>query len=153
MKTKENNSTDYVSQSIQDYQELLTSNQRNAMKIFSRINQGEIFVLQYLISHSEPVLPSELSEALGSSKGRISSLLGVLEGKGYIERNIDKSNRRNILVTITDAGRKSVNADMNAIKKRLAGIFSEMGQSDTIDFLRLFKKFLTTAQKYLADFE
>jgi MarR family 2-MHQ and catechol resistance regulon transcriptional repressor len=137
----EDNRSSYVEKAIISFSKIMSDNQKNMMENLNRVNKGELFVLQFLKLRNAEVLPSELSEALNSSTARISALLGALEKKDQIKREIDRSNRRNILVTITEAGLKRVEAEMNEIEGRMAKIFTEMGEADTVEFIRLIKLF------------
>jgi DNA-binding MarR family transcriptional regulator len=47
------------------------------------------------------VLPSQLSEALGISRSAMTPLLNALETGGYLIRQVDPNNRRQILITPT----------------------------------------------------
>ena len=130
----------YAANAFIAFNEIMSAGQKDMMENINRVNKGELFVLHFLSAHGDKVIPSELSAALNASTGRISALLGTLEKKGHIERDIDKSNRRNILVTITDAGRNHVKAEMSKIKDCMTQVFIGMGESDTAEFIRLTKK-------------
>jgi len=122
---------------------------RNMFENLNRTNRGEIFVLHFLATHDAEVLPSELSTALKASTARISAVLGALEKKGQIARDIDKSNRRNILVTITEAGRNRAAAEMAEIKESMMRVFADMGEGDTTAFIRLLRQFFELSQKHI----
>lgn len=145
-----NNDLDYVEKSVKSLQEILSSNKRDLLETINRTNKGELFVLQFLTMHDKNVLPSELSTALQSSTARISALLGVLEKKGQIVRKIDKNNRRNILVMITEDGRKRVETEMSEMKNKMSQVFIEMGKKDTEDFIRLAHIFFEIMQKHFS---
>lgn len=145
-----NNDLEYVEKSVKSLQEILSSNKRDLLETINRTNKGELFVLQFLTMHDKNVLPSELSTALQSSTARISALLGVLEKKGQIVRKIDKNNRRNILVMITEDGRKRVETEMSEMKNKMSQVFIEMGKKDTEDFIRLAHIFFEIMQKHFS---
>lgn len=150
MPTKEDkNSLTYVDMAITAFQEIMSNRQKDMLENINKPNKGELFVLQFLALRNTNVLPSELSAALQASTARISALLGALEKKGQIARDIDKSNRRNILVTITEAGRNRVEAEMEEIKSTLTLVFTDMGEVDTGEFLRLSRRFSELMQKHL----
>jgi len=144
---KEESSLNYVENAVLSYGEIMSKNHKDRIENLNRANKGELFVLQYLSMRDTQVLPSELSAALQASTARISALLGALEKKGQIERDIDKSNRRNILVTITGAGRERVESEMKKIREYMSLIFTEMGEADTAEYLRLTKRFFDISQK------
>jgi DNA-binding MarR family transcriptional regulator len=142
----------YILQALISFNEIMTASQLDVERL-NRVNKGELFVLRLLAKRDDTALPSELSTALNSSTGRISALLGTLEKKGQIERNIDKSNRRNILVNITETGRERIEAELAKIRNNLTQIFTEMGESDTLEFIRLAECFFSISQKYMTKSE
>jgi len=133
---------DYVKNAINAFGVIMSNKQKHMLEDINRVNKGELFVLHFLSMKETAVLPSELSTALNSSTARISALLGSLEKKGHIERDIDKSNRRNILVTLTESGRERVKIETGKMEENLARAFIEMGEPDAKEFLRLLKQFL-----------
>lgn len=146
----EPNQPTYALKAIEAFQHIMSGRQLDMVENINRCNKGEMFVLQFLAMHSEtPVLPSELSAALQASMARISALLGALEKKGQIVREIDRTNRRNILVTITEEGITRVQAEMAELHEQMAGIFVDMGETDTADFIRLTRRFIELGQKHM----
>ena len=143
------NSLSYADKAFTTFNEIMSRKENNMVDNVNRANKGELFVLHFLLRRSTEVLPSELSAALGASTARISALLGALEKKGQIVRNIDKSNRRNILVTITEAGRNRAEAEMKQIRRSMTQVFTDMGESDTAEFIRLTSKFFELLQNYM----
>jgi DNA-binding MarR family transcriptional regulator len=116
-------------------------NTAHSMEELSRPAKGELFILRYLSDKKSPVSPSEISDALGSSNARISKALGTLEKKGQIRREINLSNRRFILVSITDDGRNRVETTMRLMRSHLSEVLAEMGERDAESFVCLLKKF------------
>lgn len=135
------NKESFVKDAIENFRQVMVKYRQYSFDNMYREHKGELFVLQFLCARDRDVLPSELSVALQCSMARISALLGSLEKKELIQRDIDKSNRRNILVSITDAGREKAATEMKAIEDFLARVFSEMGEADALEFIRLYDKF------------
>lgn len=146
---KDENNLSYAEKAMISFHEIMSNNQKNMLEDMNRVNKGELFVLHFLALRDTAVLPSELSAALQASTARISALLGALEKKGQIQRDIDKSNRRNILVTITEAGRIRAETEMKEMQRRITRIFMDMGEEDTAEFIRLIKRFSELAQKHM----
>ncbi len=74
-----------------------------ALHLQVRLNQGEPFVLNYLLLHHQ-AHPVELSRSGAVSSARIAALLGRLEDKGYITRGPDPLNNRQVIVTLSPKG-------------------------------------------------
>jgi len=130
-----------IEEAVATMQEMMSGNRRCMMEQMERNGKGECFILKYLSDKSTAILPSEISDAMHASTARISAALNTLEKKGQIYREIDKTNRRNILVTITEAGRQRIYAEIRMTRDYLIRIFTEMGEQDTTELLRLLKRF------------
>lgn len=105
--------------------------------------QGEMKVLSYIHHENADILPGQLSTALNMTAGRIAGILRSLEKKGFIIRRTDESDRRRVLVSITENGSRQILSDSDTLKKRLDMIVTAMGCDNTqrlIDSLKLFVK-------------
>lgn len=124
-----------------EYMEILHKMRKR--KNEKRINDslhGEQFVLAYVAHHVGSVIPSDISAEMGISTARIAAALGSLESKGLITRRIDEKDRRRILVELTDAGREKEAEHAKGIMRVLVRMLENLGEADSIDFLRILKK-------------
>ena len=131
-----------------DYTELakqMLENMRNLrhtrpQKDMSESMQGATFIMQYLLERNEAVLPSEISNFMGISTARIAAALNKLEDKGYIEREIDKSDRRQILVTLTQEGRAFAGQNQQEFLLNTSKMLAYLGEDDAKELIRIMKK-------------
>lgn len=130
----------YVNESVTALEKIITSDNFNAFERITRISRGEIFVLKILLFKDGTSTPTEISEAMKSTKGRISAILNSLEKKGFIGREIDKDNRRNIIVTLTDSGREYVTNKLQECYKIVSHVFEELGEKDSRKFVELTER-------------
>jgi len=130
----------YVNESVTALEKIITSDNFNAFERITRISRGEIFVLKILLFKDGTSTPTEISEAMKSTKGRISAILNSLEKKGFIGREIDKDNRRNIIVTLTDSGREYVTNELQECYKIVSHVFEELGEKDSRKFVELTER-------------
>lgn len=103
-------------------------------------NVGETLVLQYLSSADGDVIPSKIAKKLGLSRARMSHILDALETKGYVMRRTDPSDRRRVLVSITESGRDYAakkNAESVAL---LSNQLSSLGEHDAQELVRILNK-------------
>lgn len=103
-------------------------------------NVGETPVLQYLSSADGDVIPSEIAKKLGFSRARMSHILDSLETKGYVTRRPDPSDRRRVLVSVTESGRDHAakkNAESVAL---LSNQLSSLGEHDAQELVRILNK-------------
>lgn len=101
---------------------------------------GEMPVLQFLSSKNGDVIPSEIAKKLKFSRARMSHILDSLETKGFITRRPDPSDRRRVLVAITDKGRE-FDAEKHAESvSSLAKQLSSLGEHDAQELVRILNK-------------
>jgi DNA-binding MarR family transcriptional regulator len=137
----------YIEEAVESLKSVMFGGRGNLLEVLSRAYKGEGFVLKYLASRTSAALPTELSEALHSSTARISSILGVLEKKGLVVREIDRDNRRNILVTLTDKGREQAALQEREMRNYMERTLVTLGEADTREFVRLIRRVSEISQK------
>jgi len=112
-------------------------------KTHKHINEGlhgESFVLQYIALNGGSVLPGDISLAMKVSSARVAAALNSLENKGLITRQIDRNDRRKIIVEITQAGRDSTEKHRKNILQGASMFLGLLGEDDARDFVRLMGK-------------
>ena len=105
--------------------------------------QGEMKVLSFIAVSDRELLPGQLSSSLEMTAGRIAGILRSLEKKGYITRRTDPADRRRVLVSITEQGRKYINASSERLEQRLDMLVAEMGSGNTerlIESLKIYSE-------------
>ena len=115
----------------------------NPKKQMDKLTRGEMFILHYLENHyTDAVMPSEISTAMNISSARIAVALRTLEKKGWIERSMDKTDRRKMLVTITRTGRDEILFHHAEMRKKMEKLLSETGEEDVREFIRIVNRML-----------
>jgi DNA-binding MarR family transcriptional regulator len=107
-----------------------------------RHSSGESFLLRLLALSKDPVHPSELQQRTCTSSARVAAVLGALEKKGLIAREVDQQDRRRVLVTITDEGRERAERELAEMNAVLETLFVALGQEDTEELVRLLGRLL-----------
>jgi len=101
---------------------------------------GESFVLHFITRHPGPVLPSDLSHAMGVSSAMVAATLNRLEGKGFITRQIDPFDRRRVLVEITKEGNNQAELHHQTVLAEAGKMLSLLGDDDAREYVRLTGK-------------
>ncbi|MDR1574830.1 MAG: MarR family transcriptional regulator [Treponema sp.] len=83
----------------------------------------------------------DLEEECHVSKSAVSQMVGVLEEKGFITRDIDKTNRRKRLLGLTPKGRGTVDTIGKEMDAYFAGIIQRFGENDTRLLVSLCNRF------------
>jgi DNA-binding MarR family transcriptional regulator len=80
---------------------------------------------------------TSLAERVGVSKQAIGNLVGDLEAKGYIRREVDAHDRRAAVITYTAAGRKFLQ-DAHEVKREIeAAYIATLGEDGFQELRRL----------------
>jgi len=135
-----------------NYEELAIQMMQNIGNLWKgkrqkRINesmQGEKFALKYLLHRNLlrqcETLPNEISREMGTSSARTAATLNSLERKGYIERAINRNDRRQILVSLTNQGRDHAQRHYDEHLAMMTEVLRELGKDDAQEFVRLIEK-------------
>lgn len=119
--------------------------------IIGDINSSEYYSLKTLYSllnrpEDKKVCVSDIRNRLNISAPSVTKILNGLESKGFIKRENDQDNHRNIDVYITDEGvRVKERADF-ALDGFIANIYESVGRENIIQFLHLSKLILTAIE-------
>ena len=122
-------------------------------KRYSSFTRGEMCILNYLYDQETPAQPGELRTIMEASSARVAAVLRTLEGKGQIARTIDEKDRRRILVSITDAGRKLVKQRRRELSDYFAQIISQLGEEDTREGMRILGRIVKIVESLEAQTE
>jgi DNA-binding MarR family transcriptional regulator len=82
-----------------------------------------------------------VQSTLSVSKAAVSQTIGGLEKKGYIEREIDRGNRRKIVITFTAAGRAALENSSAALDKLVELLIDRFGEAKTCELITLINIF------------
>ena len=125
------------------YQFRSNSNQKK----INETMQGETFALLYILRRDGIVLPSEISDEMNISSARVAAILNNLEDKGLILRQIDKNDRRRILVDLTQDGIKLAENYNQMVVNLTVRMLELLGEYDATEFVRIMGKLAELAPK------
>lgn len=114
-------------------------------------SRGELCLLMHLKRQSEPVLPGELSEAMSVSTARITRLLNTLEDRGLIRRSADLTDRRKIIVRLTEEGERYLEAVYGRTHRRASAVVEALGAEDTEAFVRIAERIAAISRSLSAE--
>jgi DNA-binding MarR family transcriptional regulator len=108
------------------------------------INKGELDVLKLLRRAEEPhrLSPSQLSERLHLSSGAMTNRLDRLETQGLIERLPDPSDRRGVLVQLTEKGDEIFHSAIERQIEKEKGLFAPLSKAERDKLSRVLRKLI-----------
>ena len=124
------------------------SEHTQAFKAFDVEMSGEAFILYYIEHTDGTVTPSQIGAAMNVTSARIAAALNALESKGLITREIDKTDRRKILVVLTTKGSTAANERKRLFLQKAADILRLLGEEDANHFVRIIKKLTAIPQLF-----
>ncbi|MDR3242658.1 MAG: MarR family transcriptional regulator [Clostridiales Family XIII bacterium] len=112
------------------------------MKHFN-VNMAELVLMKKILDASgdENACLADLQRFLSITKAAVSQMLGALEKKGYLNREINKNNRRKIVITLTESGLAIIKNAESGFEVMITEIISRFGEEDTKQLILLFKRF------------
>lgn len=118
------------------------------LEVFSNISRGEFFVLEALHHHHaanpgvQGMYASALAQVMESSPPAVSRTLKALEGRGFIERTVDREDRRNTYVSLTSKGEAARRETKEHMAGYMENVVREMGPEDIRHLLTLLDKLI-----------
>ena len=111
-----------------------------SQKMINDAMKGEEFVLQYISLSGGEALPGEIGVEMNVSSARIAQALNSIESKGLIVRQIDKKDRRRILITLTEEGKRTAEEHRKQIIELAEKMLQLLGEHDAKEYVRITGK-------------
>ena len=83
---------------------------------------------------------AEIREYLAVTKAAVSQMLSSLEKTGFLKRETDPANRRNLIITITASGMDILRQKDLEAEMRMEKIILRFGKEETLQFIQLISK-------------
>lgn len=128
---------DYRALAVEFFRDLHSLRRAQPQKHISESLRGEAFVMKYIAFHDGPSLPGEISSEMGISSARIAAALNSLEGKGIVTRRIDPSDRRRILVELTEEGKRQAQEHSEEVLETITQMLSLLSEHDAREYVRI----------------
>lgn len=96
--------------------------------------------LRYLLEHGSVASPAQLIEFFGFSHARLTKILTELERKGMILRDNDPTDRRRVIVRLTEEGYAFALCKREEMVGQITDMLRLLGQEDAEHLLRIVGK-------------
>jgi len=117
------------------------------------LNKREFITLQILCSCSEngSIRMGDLARELEVPLPALSKTMQSLENRGYVRREIDPTDRRYTLASITPAGQDLAQEANEKEHRNTRAIFEALGEEDTQAFFRITTRLVELAEEQLRE--
>ena len=110
----------------------------------ANITMSEFILMREVAENTKesynPMALTEVREYLSVSKAAVSQMLNSLEKRGYIVREIDPNNRRNIIVILTEEGKTAFEKKNQEFYDRFEMVIRGIGEKDVSQFIAMINK-------------
>lgn len=120
--------------------ETLTKRKKYIGELSSNISQGESGVLLYLLNVKSNVSQSELSEKLRVTMPRIVAVINTLQKKELIEKNVDSTDKRKSIISITNKGKDNIIKKKEDAIKFIENVIKELDEQEIEQYIAISKK-------------
>ena len=114
------------------------------------IRIGEFYMMKNILENSQDAKNTyvlDIQDNLYVTKPAVSQMLNSLENKGYIKREINKSDRRKIVITLTEDGKKILEKMQNNVDNVIGEIILRFGEEDTEQLIKLINRFADISEQ------
>lgn len=98
---------------------------------------GKKFVLCFIADKESNVQPSEIVRKMHVSPARVAQTLNGMEEKGWIIREVDKTDRRKVLISATPEGIDLAKAHMQSKVEATSRMLRGLGEADAKEYVRI----------------
>lgn len=104
------------------------------------LSPSSALVLSVLADAGEPLAPSEIAARLILSRASVTSLLDSLEARGYVKRTNHPSDRRMLLIELTDDGLRVAHEFRLVVHRRQKEWMAVLSEDDKDRFIQMLHR-------------
>lgn len=153
---------------MQDRKDDLTSNFFRASRKLGRVMHAQYFAgeqpgaespmmhhgqgrLLHKIAERQPVSQKDLVDMLDIRPSSLSELLKKLDAKGLVERKQDENDKRNVIVSLTEAGAEAEKQGRESRGENAAKLFEGLTAEEQVQLNELLKKLVASWKEKYGD--
>ncbi len=106
----------------------------------SKTQEGEASELLFLYRYEKPTIPSLISECLSISRARVTAITTSLNEKGLIRYERSLTDRRKLMLSITEKGIEEIKERLGDLDRRLINFLQTLGYEESQTFIRIINK-------------
>lgn len=129
---------------------LLTTSQKKPVHQNARnLSMGEVGMLRCLHLKGSALSAGELGRFMNIGSGGVANLLNSLEKKGLITRVMNPADRRGVMVSLSEEGRRLAEENEQEALSKTMELLVRLGKEDTEHLIRIYRKMLEIAEDCL----
>lgn len=105
-----------------------------------KVSEKHFLWLLATFNNGDPIMPSRVAKKLNITVAAITHRINSLEEQGYVVRSSSPDDRRIVLVSLTDKGKKMAKVLRKSYWKKMCGLVENLGDKDSANLIRLISK-------------
>ena len=132
--------------------DLIVAGDRYRQALAATLNVGvpEAVALEHLF-HAGQLTPTAIAERLGVTTASVTGLLDRLAASGYLIRSPNPRDRRSVLVSLTDAGQRAIQASFDLFAADIGGAVAGADLVEQAALERLLRRAAAVLHQRAAD--
>ena len=140
---------------VPEFVEILFRSRQTLSQLYRLMDShiGELYILMLLHQQDEThkVYAVDIQDRLSASKASISGMLASLEKKGFIRREIETENRRKIALSLTEDGKRELEAYKEPFNELIVAILEELGYDNSYALIGLLAQLSSALERVYAE--
>lgn len=122
-----------------------------AMQASIGVPESALNTLAVIEGAERPLTPSEISERTFRSSATMTSILDVLERRGWIRRVPNPEDRRSVLIEISDDGYAVADRFLPGVRKIERAVMGDLSSNELAALMKILTKILESTARLCAD--
>mgnify|MGYP002627698864 FL=1 len=116
-----------------------------------RLRQLEYDILMFLYNNPEYNTAADIVRVRKSTKSHVSTSLKVLENRGFIERRVDKDNKKRVTIHLLQMANEVIEDGIWAQKEFAQDMFEGLTEEEIRVFMNIFQKVYNNAERMISN--
>ena len=116
-----------------------------------QLRQMEYDILMFIYNNPEYNTAADIVRVRKSTKSHVSTSLKVLEDRGFIERRIDKDNKKHVTIHLLQLANEVIEDGIWAQKEFAQDMFEGLSEEEIKVFMNVFQKVYENAERMISN--
>ena len=116
-----------------------------------QLRQLEYDILMFIYSNPEYNTAADIVRIRKSTKSHVSTSLKVLEDRGFIERRVDKDNKKHVTIHLLQLANEVIEDGKWAQKEFVQDMFEGLSEEEIKVFMNVFQKVYENAERMISN--
>lgn len=116
-----------------------------------QLRQLEYDILMFIYNNPAYNTAADIVRIRKSTKSHVSTSLKVLEDRGFIERRIDKDNKKHVTIHLLQLANEVIEDGIWAQKEFAQDMFDGLSEKEIRSFMNVFQKVYDNAERMISN--